>query len=58
MKGCAWTQKTEPSLNFYVYVQTLMHSLYIIYVRKINARLRIVPYVSSGIEERAKRERA
>ena len=41
MKGCAWTQKTEPSLNFYVYAQTLMHSLYFIYVRKINARTHV-----------------
>ena len=41
MKGCAWTQKTEPSLNFYVYAQTLMQSLYFIYVRKINARTHV-----------------
>ena len=30
--------KIEPSLNFYVYAQTFIHSLYFINVRKINAR--------------------
>ena len=29
--------KIEPSLNFYVYAQTFIHSLYFINVRKINA---------------------
>ena len=30
--------KIKPSLNFYVYAQTFIHSLYFIYVRKINVR--------------------
>ena len=33
--------KIEPSLNFYVYGQTFIHSLYFIYVRKINARTHV-----------------
>ena len=33
--------KIEPSLNFYVYTQTFIHSLYFIYVRKINARTHV-----------------
>ena len=33
--------KIEPSLNFYVYAQTFIHSLYFIYVRKINARTHV-----------------
>ena len=30
--------KIKPSLNFYVYAQTFIHSRYFIYVRKINVR--------------------
>ena len=41
MKGCAWTEKTEPLVNFYVYAQTFIHSLYFIYVCKINARTHV-----------------
>ena len=33
--------KIEPSLNFYVYAQTFIHSLYFIYARKINARTHV-----------------
>ena len=33
--------KIEPSLNFYVYAQTFIHSLYFINVRKINARTHV-----------------
>ena len=33
--------KIERSLNFYVYGQTFIHSLYFIYVRKINARTHV-----------------
>ena len=33
--------KIKPSLNFYVYAQTFIHSLYFIYVRKINARTHV-----------------